>query len=101
MAARRGGGWRRGKALNARARATFSPPPLEGEVGEPQGGEPGGVKSAPPHPGSSHKLAADPPPQSTSDVSDFDKNMLAEPGEHPVRREGEARITLGCCRNRS
>src|SRR5207302_3117809 len=37
-------------------------------------------------------LAADPPPQSTSDASDVDRYMIAEPGNTRVRWEGEARV---------
>src|ERR1700693_5566908 len=42
--------------------------------------EPDGGEAEPPHPGRSQMLAADPPPQSTSDVSDVDQRILPNPG---------------------
>src|SRR6266700_1364403 len=62
-----------------------SPPPGGGRSAGGARREPGGGEGVSPHPA---RFAHDPPAQSTSDVSDVDRNMLAEPGNTRVRWEG-------------
>src|SRR5207249_429975 len=80
------------RSQSARQHAPTSP--WRGEVGERRRREPGGGDAESPHPDASRSLGIDPPPPSTSDVSDVDPFMIAEPGNTRVRWEGEAGVAL-------